>query len=165
VLPLLHATPVPSQPPIRPYRPYYLDSPELVPPSWTTRPDLWHRAIAVHRAWSASDDRVLVHRDFHPDNVLFTGTRVSGLVDWANASMGPPDVDVGHCRLNLALFVDLEAADRFRDLWLVASGRDHYDTTADVLAVVGLLPDWPPSLQGVGALELMLERAMNEPGT
>ena len=42
--------------------------------------------------------------------------RVTGVVDWQSASIGPPSVDVGHCRGNLFGF-GLEVADRFTTIW------------------------------------------------
>jgi aminoglycoside phosphotransferase (APT) family kinase protein len=35
------------------------------------------------------------HLDFHPLNVLFDGKRVTGVIDWANGSLGDPAADVG----------------------------------------------------------------------
>ena len=106
---------------------------------------------------------MLVHRDFHPGNVLFSGAGLSGLVDWANASIGPPDVDVGHCRANLVSVLDVEAADRFRDRWLVEAGRDRYDPMGDIFAVVGLLPCQPLWFTGAEErLEELVARALAE---
>lgn len=34
------------------------------------------------------------HLDFHPLNVMFDGTKVTGVIDWANASIGDPAADV-----------------------------------------------------------------------
>ena len=56
---------------------------------------------------------VLLHRDYHPVNLLWGQARVSGVVDWINACMGPPGVDVAHCRLNLALMYGMAAADAY----------------------------------------------------
>jgi len=151
LLPVLHATRVPGGAGVRTYRPYdqRLD---LVPPRWSTDDAMWRRAIELHRAYraDAGSTLVLVHRDYHSGNVLFdrgTGV-VSGLVDWANASLGPPDVDVGHCRFNLVGQRGQAEADRFRDRWLLESGRDRYDPTFDVLAVVGALSSWPATRFG-----------------
>ena len=41
---------------------------------------------------SADDDRLL-HLDLHPFNVLVEGDAVSGVIDWANAAAGHPDLD------------------------------------------------------------------------
>ena len=156
VLPVLHATEVPPGVAVRAYRPYDQRL-EIVPPPWSTDDAMWRRAIDLHRRSSPSADdpgAVFVHRDFHPGNVLFDSIggrgaeHLSGLVDWSNASLGPPDVDVGHCRFNLVGQRGRAEADRFRDRWLTESGRPAYDPTYDVLAVVGALSSWPSQLFG-----------------
>ncbi|HVN51323.1 MAG TPA: aminoglycoside phosphotransferase family protein [Acidimicrobiales bacterium] len=170
LLPQVHATAVPTGSEVRAYRPYYTGGIdprefELVPPPWSARPELWEVAIERYRAWTHPGDGVLLHRDYHPGNVLFVGERLSGLVDWVNASIGPPDLDVGHCRANLTGLLDLEAADRFRDRWLVEAGLDRYDPMADILAVVGLLPTWARWFEGAeGRMEELVGRALTELG-
>jgi len=104
---------------------------------------------------------VFLHRDFHPGNVLWRRGTVSGLVDWQAASIGPPSVDVGHCRANL-LSYGTEVANKFTTLWEQASGR-HYDPWADVSTIIGMLDvlrDEPPSVR-IG-VEETLARAVAE---
>ena len=43
-----------------------------------------------------------IHRDYHPGNTLWAEGRLTGVVDWVGGSWGPPSVDLGHMRLNLA---------------------------------------------------------------
>lgn len=65
-------------------------------PEWARWPDLWRRAID---RWSAGPPRTpsgFLHRDFHLGNLLWQGDTVTGLVDWAETSWGPPDLDVAH---------------------------------------------------------------------
>ncbi len=151
LLPTLHATRVPGGSGIRSYHPYDQQR-ELAPPPWSSDDAMWRRAIELHHRFGPDEAgvSVLVHRDYHPGNVLFTATtgEVSGLVDWVGASLGRPDVDVGHCRFNLVGQRGRAAADRFRDRWLIESGIDRYDPTFDVLAVVGALGSWPTVLSG-----------------
>jgi hypothetical protein len=71
--------------------------------------------------------------------VLWKRGAVSGVVDWQATSIGPPPVDVGHCRVNLLSF-GRPVADRFTRLWEQASGMT-YHPWADVVTVVGLLDD------------------------
>ena len=47
---------------------------------------------------------VLVHRDYHPGNVLWRRSKISGVVDWQAACTGPAVADVAHCRVNLLTF-------------------------------------------------------------
>ena len=40
-------------------------------------------------------ETVICHGDFHPLNILSDGKKVTGVIDWPNAILGPPQVDVG----------------------------------------------------------------------
>jgi aminoglycoside phosphotransferase (APT) family kinase protein len=103
--------------PLRPgalydYRPWGLGD-LTEPPSWSRRPDIWRRAFEIARHPVPIQRRVFCHRDFHPGNVLWHHGRVSGVVDWTHACLGPAAADVAHCRLNLSLLFGLEVADEF----------------------------------------------------
>jgi aminoglycoside phosphotransferase (APT) family kinase protein len=67
--------------------------------------------------------RRFIHRDYHPANVLWQRGNVSGIVDWTNASMGPPGVDVAHCRINLAALAGVAIADRFLEAYSAVVGE------------------------------------------
>jgi len=62
---------------------------------------------------------VLLHRDFHPGNVLWQRGRVSCVVDGQAAS--PAMADVAHCRVNL-LTLGSGAPERFTSMWERAAG-------------------------------------------
>ena len=143
-LPAIHATPVGSDAPLPAYAPYGLAA--RAAPSWSARPQLWERAFQRFDGPAPSGERCFIHRDFHPGNVLWSGGRVSGVVDWPNASLGSPDADVGHCRWNLAGAFGQPVADRFLALHRGASGRGEYDTYWDVVAALGGNDpgDWTP---------------------
>lgn len=79
---------------------------------------------AVAEAWRVLGERIdagrfrgtavgLVHRDLHPGNVLFEHGAFSGLVDWGDATIGPIEVDVSRCRVEVALLAGLDAAGQF----------------------------------------------------
>jgi aminoglycoside phosphotransferase (APT) family kinase protein len=55
----------------------------------------WLCGIAALDGPVPSDERVFIHRDFHPGNVLWRDGEVTGVVDWVNASIGSPWADVG----------------------------------------------------------------------
>ncbi|MFF9281305.1 phosphotransferase family protein [Streptomyces griseosporeus] len=102
-------------------------SPERVTvPAATERPDLWQRAVDVIRREPPAWQGCFLHRDFHPGNVLFTGTdddpRISGIVDWVETSWGPADLDVAHCSTALALLHGVPAGMRFADRYVAAGG-------------------------------------------
>jgi aminoglycoside phosphotransferase (APT) family kinase protein len=106
-------------------------------------PEVWLRAIdlledPLSLVAASGGERRFIHRDFHPGNVLWQDRRVSGLVDWVNASVGCPWADVGHCRVNLASELGQPAVERFLDLYRAASGRDgEYHPYWDISAAIG----------------------------
>jgi aminoglycoside phosphotransferase (APT) family kinase protein len=144
-LPVIHALRFASETALPEYRPYPLRIRR--PPVWAARPDVWERAIEVLEGGpssgeSLSDERLFVHRDYHPGNVLWRGGRVTGIVDWVNASIGSPWADVGHCRVNIASELGQDAADRFLGLYRAVSGRtDEYDPYWDISAAIGGLDE------------------------
>ena len=74
--------------------------------------------------------------------MLWHDGRVSGIVDWVNASIGSPWADVGHCRVNIASELGPGAADRFLDLYRAVSGRpEEYDPYWDISAAIGGLDE------------------------
>ncbi|MDQ1463812.1 MAG: hypothetical protein QOC73_753 [Actinomycetota bacterium] len=91
----------------------YLAAAERIVPSWTAIPQVWWAAIEICAGPSPSGPKGLIHRDYHPGNVLFEGRELTGIVDWVNASAGPPEIDVAHCRVNLAIVHGVEVADAF----------------------------------------------------
>ena len=94
---------------------------------------MWERAFAIFDGPLPPGPRGLVHRDFHPGNVLWADGAVTGLVDWASAELGHPHADIGHCRWNLARVHGLGVADRF----LALTGAVGYAGYWDVVACLG----------------------------
>ncbi|MFB7179788.1 phosphotransferase family protein [Streptomyces sp. NPDC056257] len=125
-------------------------SPERVTlPAATGRAELWRRAVDVIRREPPAHQGRFLHRDFHPGNVLFTGTgrdlRVSGVVDWVETSWGPADLDVAHCSTALALLHGVPAGMRFADRYVAAGGTLAQDGAAHLywrlLDALGFAPD------------------------
>ena len=50
-----------------------------------------------------SSGSVLLHHDFHHGNVLWQASRVTGVLDWNEACLGPALCDVGYCSVDLAM--------------------------------------------------------------
>ena len=64
--------------------------------------DLHHRLHEVPPpAWATGDD-VVVHLALHPGNVVLSETHGPALVDWANATVGPIDLDIAMSAIILA---------------------------------------------------------------
>ena len=144
----------------------WLDIDTLTPPADASHPDIWREAFAlVARQPSATRPR-FIHRDYQHFNLLWSREQLSGVVDWAGAGIGPPDVDVGHCRLNLTLLFSAHVAERFRELYEAASGRA-VDPYWDVHALLSYGPDWkdflPLQIDGRAPLEIAgMTRRMEE---
>jgi aminoglycoside phosphotransferase (APT) family kinase protein len=143
----------------QPYRPESWD-----PPAWLRDRKLWDRALGVFHGPRLDTERFFIHRDYHPGNVLWRRGRVSGVVDWQAASVGPRAADVWHCRGNLVGRFGMEVADRFLDLWQTTTGAAYHPWTETVMLVDAI--GWPgqrrPSEQH--ALEDLLARRLAELG-
>ncbi len=115
-------------------------------PDWWQERSLW--AEAQSRSAEAPDFvPIFIHRDYHPVNVLWQEGRISGIVDWINACMGPAGIDVAHCRLNLAVMYGLEAAQAFLAAYLHAAPGYQHHAYWDLDDALGALPDvqvYPP---------------------
>ncbi len=110
-----------------------------VVPDWARDPALWRAAFAVLDGPAPAYDGTFLHRDFHLGNVLWTGPRITGVVDWVETSWGPAGLDVAHCATYLALLHGPEAATRFVAAYGAAD--DEAQRYWDVLDCVGYLPD------------------------
>lgn len=160
LLPAIHASPPPPGV-IRPFAPY--DQDRYQPPEWVRWPALWTRAVELFHGPTPDDagPGLFIHRDFHPGNVLWRRGKVTGVVDWASASVGPACVDVGHCRGNLFGY-GLEVADRFTATWERLAGAP-YHPWADVVTIIGFLDglrDEPPPTPERFLMEEALARAV-----
>lgn len=144
----IHHLPVSAQRRPRTYQPW-ASAERVTVPADTERPELWQRAIDVIRREPPAYQGRFLHRDFHPGNVLFTGTgedlRISGVVDWVETSWGPADLDVAHCSTALALLHGVPAGMRFADRYAAAGGTLTEDRTAHLhwrlLDALGFAPD------------------------
>lgn len=127
------------------YRNYY-DPRCATPPPWSERPELWERAIEVASAEPPLGRRCFIHRDYHPENTLWSRGRLTGVVDWTSGSWGPAAVDIAHLRWNLALSYGLDTADEFlrRHRSLAGESLDdqHY---WDLVTVLDLVPELDPT--------------------
>ena len=89
-----------------------------------------------------SGERVLVHGDFWQGNTLWVADRLSGIVDWDFAGIGPAGIDLGYLRLDAAFGYGPAAADEVLDGWEQARGRRARDVAYwDVVAAVATPPD------------------------
>jgi aminoglycoside phosphotransferase (APT) family kinase protein len=90
----------------------YHEGVDLARPAWWRDPRTWERAVRQTERARPGADPVVIHRDFHPGNILWVDGRLSGVVDWVNACVGPAAFDASHMRVNLAVLHEPEAANR-----------------------------------------------------
>jgi len=135
----------------------WLDASQLAPPPDAARPQLWRDAAGVVMQEKASAEHRFIHRDYQHFNLLWSGERLTGVVDWAGASLGPPDVDVGHCRLNLAVLFSVDVAERFCAMYEAESGR-RVDPRWDLHALLSYDGNWqyflPLQIRGRAPLDV-----------
>lgn len=58
--------------------------------------------------------RAIGHGDFHPGNLVWSRERLTGVVDWSSARIGPRAYEVAYCRADLTVLIGADAAERFR---------------------------------------------------
>jgi aminoglycoside phosphotransferase (APT) family kinase protein len=146
-LPPIHAVEVPvtggdGARVVPPYHRFY-DPERLDPPAWSARPGLWRRAFEVAAGPPPDDHARFIHRDYHPGNTLWVDGRLAGVIDWTGGSWGPPSVDLGHMRVNLAADFGLAVADRFLAAHRALTGFDHHPYW-DVASAVDCAPEMEP---------------------
>lgn len=138
------------------YFPWYRGALRDVPAGATDQ-RLWRRAIETWHTQMPAYRLGLLHRDFHPGNVLWKRGKAS-IVDWANACAGPWGCDVAHCRDNLIGVAGVEAADSFLRRYCEIAGAD-YEPYWEIASV---LEHSPPSFdaQRLAASEVRLRAAV-----
>ncbi|WP_235941312.1 phosphotransferase family protein [Paenibacillus puerhi] len=142
----------------------YRDRSSLELPGWTACPQVWQAALDIVKGPRPDFKPCLIHRDYHPTNVLWEGSRVSGVVDWVNACRGPAGADVGHCRVNLAQLFGVETADLFLSAYRAYAGEAFsYDPYWDLVSVMDMQDGTPGVYEGwiqLGVTELTDELIM-----
>jgi aminoglycoside phosphotransferase (APT) family kinase protein len=80
-------------------------------------------AWLVERRPGEQSRRVICHGDFHPHNILYSGSSVTGVIDWPNAVVAEPAYDVATTRIILR-YTPIELSTLPGPLrWLVATAR------------------------------------------
>ncbi|MBB4778164.1 aminoglycoside phosphotransferase (APT) family kinase protein [Actinomadura catellatispora] len=111
------------------------------PPRHALRPALWERAHDVAARPAPEAPARFIHRDYHADNTLWSYGRLTGVVDWSDASSGPIAVDIARMRRGLALRYGPPVADRFLTTFDQVSGGYPHDPYWDVRVLLDLLPE------------------------
>ncbi len=145
------------------YRTYEPISP--TPPKWLEGSGLWEQAFRQATEPWPEFAPCLIHRDYHPGNTLWLRGHLSGVVDWTQASWGPPGIDVGAMRWSLAWNNGPEAAAAFLRAYEDQAGTRIYDPFWDVLSAVDLVsaiksPAGIPKDAGFRGLEEHISQAL-----
>lgn len=124
---------------LAPYRLYY-DRVHANPARWMSATPVWAQSIALVRAPLPKSTMTFIHRDYHPENTLWSRRRLTGVVDWTQASWGPPELDVGHMRWNLVIDQGQQVADQFLASYRAVSGNALHDQAYwDLVSLFDLL--------------------------
>jgi aminoglycoside phosphotransferase (APT) family kinase protein len=159
-LPDIHAAPIRLSDGVQPFTPYPPTSWD--PPAWLRDRSLWSRGLAVFHGPRLDGEQVFIHRDYHPGNVLWGRGRVTGVVDWQAASIGPRAADVFHCRGNLLGHFGRDAADRFLQIWQHITGADYHPWAETVMLVDAMT--WKAEPHVAEDLEQLLAQRLAELG-
>ncbi len=126
---------------LEPYRLYY-DREHASPVAWLPATRVWIEATEAVRETPPPTPMTLIHRDYHPDNTLWFEGLLTGVVDWTQASWGPPALDLGHMRWNLVADYGQSVADRFLACYQSITGHPvHEHPYWDLLSLLDLLLD------------------------
>jgi aminoglycoside phosphotransferase (APT) family kinase protein len=97
--------------------------------------------------------RVFVHGDVWPGNIVWTDDDVAVLIDWKSAGVGAPEVDVGGLRNILNIMFGAEGPDVVLDGWEQATGSKARDIAYwDAVAALNT-PTELDERDGAGATE------------
>jgi aminoglycoside phosphotransferase (APT) family kinase protein len=117
------------------YQRYY-EPERLRVPSWADDRTVWEDAIALAHQPAPTLPERFIHRDFHPDNTLWEGVELTGVVDWTTGSSGPAAVDLGHLRWNLVVDYGQRVADALLP-------HEEHHPYYDVVTALDVLDDLP----------------------
>ncbi len=118
----------------------YNDIHQFEVPEWSAHQEKWKQVIAWLRSYQPSFKPCFIHRDYHPTNILWNNNQVSGVVDWVNSCLGPLGVDLGHCRVNLAMLYGTTIADAFLAAYQqYAAPGFQYDPYWDFVSLVDIM--------------------------
>jgi aminoglycoside phosphotransferase (APT) family kinase protein len=124
---------------------------------------VWDALLAEWPRASQSEQRVLVHGDYWPGNLLWRRGRLVGVVDWEQPRLGEPTKDVATCRGDLAVLFGQPAANEFVDRYQAAGGQPvnnlrFWDLLISTWAVPEM-PEWAVAYRVLGRSDLTAEVA------
>lgn len=122
------------------YEPMVRPVPDVDLPWWTT-PPVWRAALEALRSPAPATPRCFTHADYQHFNLLWSRGQLTGIVDWVRPVVSSPDLDVGHCRLNLTILFGWDRAELFRRAYEAEAGR-RCEPWWDLHRLTSYDPDW-----------------------
>ncbi|MDF1814326.1 MAG: phosphotransferase [Verrucomicrobiales bacterium] len=74
-----------------------------------------HEILSAHWPELAGVKTQLLHGDFWPGNLLWNDGRLAAVIDWGDACMGDPLMDLAIARLDVLWAFDIDAMERFTE--------------------------------------------------
>ncbi len=108
VLANIHATPMPQR-----MRRFETGFSKQVAAVGSRFPQYAAIAEALHRGLPKAQDRVLLHGDFWPGNLLYRRKELTGVLDWSDAASGCPMADLSNARFEIRWLWGEEAMHSF----------------------------------------------------
>lgn len=124
--------------------PIYEPAPRPLPDAdlpWWTTPSVWRAALEALQSPAPATPRCFTHGDYQHFNLLWSRGQLTGVVDWVRPVASSPDLDVGHCRLNLTILFGWERAEQFRRAYEAEAGR-RCEPWWDLHRLTGYDPAW-----------------------
>jgi aminoglycoside phosphotransferase (APT) family kinase protein len=122
--------------------------------------DLWREVAEALRSDAprvTSNGPVLTHHDFWFGNTLWSGERLTGIVDWDDAQIDDPAFDVGYACLDVQLTLGGDAAHRLLARYEQRRGRLHalpFWKLLSILPAFRWLDEWAAGYREVGRSEI-----------
>jgi aminoglycoside phosphotransferase (APT) family kinase protein len=127
--------------------------------------EVWETAVAEwSRISQIREQRVLVHGDYWPGNLVWVRGRLTGVVDWEQPRLGDLVKDVATCRGDLWVLFGQPAADEFLREYERAAGINVHNLRFWELLVsieaVREMPEWAVGYRMLGRPDLTTETAV-----
>jgi aminoglycoside phosphotransferase (APT) family kinase protein len=103
---------------------------------------------ALEAVWPVAQENptTLLHGDYWPGNVLWVAGELVAIIDWEDACLGDPLVDVANCRMELTMALGEDAAEAFtsayRERSLLGFANLAYWDLCAALSPCGKLAEW-----------------------
>lgn len=117
--------------------------------------------LAHYPPYLESNPRVLRHGDYWPGNILWRDGEIAAIIDWEEAKIGEPLMDLAICRLDILWILGPDAMQTMTDLYQAEMNLDlsdlpFWDLCAS-LRPVSNLQEWADSYPHLGRPDVTLE--------